>query len=228
MNNGFSITVVFSLLLCAWLAATSEVQVNEQTTDPEVDSLFPRGRDLKQAEFNDDFSPPAPTRITECADAILGADLTIHEGRVVRRGTASTITVCCEACQATQSCTSWRRNRSTGYCELISATQASFTRLPDSAFDIGGFLGDELLADYDAGSGPRPLVECRLNRGVVYTNGNVLTRGSTQSSFTCCETCRFSRDCFSWYYNNSNRRCILNRNRASARSAPSRFEGGSF
>lgn len=228
MNNGFSIGVVLSFLLYAWLATTSELQYNEQTTDPEVNMLSPRSRLLRQAAFEDDYSPPTWPQTTECSDAILGAYLNLVTGRVLRTVNTSTIALCCEACFEDGFCTSWSRNRSSGACELVSAREATFSRFPPSEFDVGGFLGYELEAEDDPGSGPRPFVECSPNRGIRYPNGDVLARGSARTSLLCCETCRYSRDCSSWYYNNRNNRCILNRDTPASRSAPSRFEGGAF
>lgn len=167
MNNRFSIKVVFYILLGARLVTTSEFQSNEQTADPEVNSLSPRRRVLKQAASDGDYSPPAPTRITKCSDAILGAEVNLEEGRVLKTLNTSTIGLCCEACQEMESCTSWSRNRSSGACELINATQASFFRFPPSDFDVGGFLGWVIFASFDLDSGPRPSVECSLNRGIT-------------------------------------------------------------
>eukprot|EP00210_Caulerpa_lentillifera_P004437 g4234.t1 len=68
---------------------------------------------------------------------------------------------------------------------------------------------------------------CRITSGTIYPNGNVLAQGTTNSSYICCEFCRSSTYCNSWYFIVRNERCILNENTPQARVRNSlRFAGG--
>jgi len=213
------------LLLTTFCSGKSVKKWEEASVDYDFKVLPSFGRVLEQAAVGSTEARPREIWVTECSEAIVGAYLTIFEGRVLSTLNTVTVASCCEACDAMETCTSWSRNRSSGACELINAQEASFA-IAASDFEVGGFLGEE----FEASVAPpeRPVGECNPSRGVTYPNGDVLTRGSARTSLICCETCRYSYDCFSWYYNSANNRCILNRNTPASRPAASRFKGGSF
>lgn len=213
------------LLLTAFCFGKSVKKWEEAIVYYEFEVLPSFGRVLEQTAVGSREAQPRGIWVTECSEALVGAQLTIVEGRILRTLSTSTVALCCEACEAMEACTSWSRNRSSGACELINAREASFV-IAASDFEVGGFLGEE----FEASIAPpeRPVGECNPRRGVTYPNGNVLTRGSARTSLICCDACRYSYDCNSWYYNTANNRCILNRNTPLSRPAASRFEGGSF
>jgi len=219
--------VITFFLLSEIRTAKSVEKFEQASVDFDTETLFSRGRALEQSVVVSREAQQRQTWIRECSEATIGAQLDILEGTILTTFNASTVTLCCEVCRVLYTCTSWRRNRTSGACELINAQQATYLRVAND-FDVGGFLGEEIEIETDAGSGDRPIGECPRTRGIIYPNGSVLRRERVPSSLVCCESCRQSSDCNSWYYNNWNRMCALNRDTPAARSAPDRFQGGSF
>eukprot|EP00210_Caulerpa_lentillifera_P009295 g8860.t1 len=178
--------------------------------------------------------------LEKCFDVKFEALLTIRNGTTLQNLTTNSIFECCEACERTGRCTTWRRNRFNGRCELFEAEEARFRQNQFTKYDIGGFVGQillvEALIDVRIVAEPDPLVArtavssssgCRIVEGATYPNGIVLDRRMVSSSNICCEVCRISSNCNSWYFNKRSRMCIVNRNEPIAivrRS--SRFAGG--
>jgi len=193
-----------------------------------LEAFVSNGRALKQAAGG---SPPAQNDETEeidCNEVILGADVDLGGGRVLRSLTTSTITECCEECQSMEGCTTFRRSRSSGSCELLNVEATRFQINSNSDFDIGGFVLTESILKSSGVLPPSPPPDCKINQGVTYPKGDILSRGNGRSANHCCEVCRASSECNSWYYKRENNRCTLNRNIPSAvEEDASSFKGGS-
>ena len=145
-------------------------------------------------------------------------------------------TVCCDQCQADSRCVAWSRDRLTMACALKDQISAGFG---DSRYESSGGEGIETrlvprrvetvitlpdgtnrtIADEVTASEIVPLEDCYVEAGVAYRGGTIFRRTTTESHIACCELYRDASECFSWYRNANNRRCILNRDvpRASRR-----------
>lgn len=193
----------------------------------EFDALVSVGRTLEQTASERSIAQEGARVEFDCGEVIVGADLLFEQGEVLRTFTAANITACCEGCQSMENCTTFHRNRASGSCELFSLEEVYFLINSNSDFDIGGFVGKETRAKSHPVPSTSPVPDCRINRGVSYPNGEVLKRRSYPTARHCCEACRASGDCNSWYYNNRNRRCTLNHDiPAAVATNSSRFRGG--
>jgi len=212
-----------ALLLSGLCRTTSAKELEQPHVANELEVPASIGRVLEQKASGSVVSQEDEPEEIDCSEVLVGASLSIVDGRVIRSLNTSTVGSCCKACQAMETCTSWRRSRSNGTCDLISASRAVFDVYPQSEFDIGGYTGLQiLLLRIDPNVIP---AACRINQGRAYPNGNVLTEGRAPSSDHCCRICRASRDCNSWHLNNRNNRCTLNRNIPQPRPSPG-FSGG--
>jgi len=218
--------VLILLLLSGLCTANSPNDLQLENTEYEFEALASNGRALEQTTSRNAYPQEDETAEINCSEVTRGVDLFVEEDSVLRTFTARSMIRCCRACQSMENCTTFRRNRSNGSCELINDPLSSFEINPTSDYDAGGFLWSESMLVVDETSAPIP--DCRTIQGRTYPNGSILTQGNSPSSEHCCETCRSSRDCNSWYYNNRSGRCTLNRNiPASVTADSSRFSGGS-
>eukprot|EP00210_Caulerpa_lentillifera_P009308 g8872.t1 len=120
--------------------------------------------------------------------------------------------------------------------QTIEAPDTSTTRAPDvetseaTTARITATIAADVVAQGSAtDSGVTRTPRCQFNEGVTYPGGDVLAEGNGRSNTFCCELCRSSRNCNSWFHIRRNNRCILNRNIPDlvARRA-SRFVGGTI
>lgn len=204
------VTVLICLLLTGRFTARTANELDRVASDDKIEARFSRGRILEQTAVGRTVSQERQTWITECSEALLGAYLDIEEGDLLRNLTTQNISLCCEACQEMEACTSWRRNRSNDSCELFNVTRAVFAEESLSPFDIGGLIGRDLYASATITRRLSPYPACRIDQRRAYPNGTVLARGRTPSTQHCCEVCHNSSDCNSWHFNNRRRRCTLN------------------
>lgn len=223
------IQVLFILSLCTVCNAQHATSTEEQDKGSQSQEVHAYGPSTgKPAEG----TIPAPEAIgsstVNCSDVKLGAWFSIWSGVRLNSTETSNVLECCKACQRTQNCTTWVRRRIRGTCVLFSVQAAGFQRDPFRKVDIGGFIGQKatLAVFLRAPRTTRP-PRCRRNKGLTYPGGIVLVQGSAPTSWYCCEVCRSSGDCNSWYFNKRTNGCVLNQNIPAPRELPSSpFVGG--
>ena len=114
----------------------------------------------------------------------------------------STPMECCGICFEDPLCLTWSRHRMTGACALMN-TRPPLT--PNGLYDSGLLDGVDALKTV--------LVKaCPIESSIRYPKGIVLRKRRTRSARRCCELCRENIECFSWFYKNETRRCVLNGN----------------
>ena len=114
----------------------------------------------------------------------------------------STPMECCSICFEDPLCLTWSRHRVTGACALMN-TRPPLT--PNDLYDSG------LLNAVDALKVVQTKA-CPVKHGIKYPKGVVLRKRRTRNATRCCELCRENIDCFSWFYRNTTRSCVLNGN----------------
>ena len=128
---------------------------------------------------------------------------------------------CCFACEDDERCVSWTYDRGTGAFSMLDSERWRFVSSGGADIDDGFKYRYKFYANGTRGAvaartvdsrAPVPLNECAKESGVAYPRGSILRVTTTSSHKACCELCRNAPDCFSWYRNASNRRCVLNRN----------------
>jgi len=217
------VQVLFILALCTACTAQHAPLSEEQDTRSQSQEVPPADLSMEEPAQASITAPEASGSPTvNCSDVKLGAWFSIWSGVRLNKTKTSNVLECCEACQRTQNCTTWVRRRTRGTCVLFNVQAAGFQRDPFRKVDIGGFVGQKtrLAAFLRAPQANRP-PKCRINKGVTYPDGIVLVQGRAPTSWYCCEVCRTSGDCNSWYFNKRTNGCVLNRNVPTARELPS-------
>ena len=130
----------------------------------------------------------------------------------------STSVECCDLCRADDRCDTWSREKFSGACALKDANATAFLSDDyDSGF-IGGADAVEAV----------PLPECFMEDRMTYPDGDVLQRMSAGSAEKCCEACLENEDYFSWYHDDRDQQCILNRNVPPAYRRGTHFTGAAL
>lgn len=234
--KAFVPVILLGLLL--WGLSTAQF-----ASDVQQDELYSEAEEAQSVSG----SPDEPTEdstgstgfeesmVRTCSNITLGVSLYALDGTLLRVVLTNSTLDCCTACNNLDRCTTWSRNRDNGFCELY---EVAFTRFRTPIYeesrarnfdmnDIGGFVGEEIiLASFVASPTAIP-PECSVTQGISYPGGTVLAQGNAQSALYCCELCRVSRDCYSWYYDMSKDRCTLNSNIPSLVNRDStQFSGG--
>lgn len=135
---------------------------------------------------------------------------------------------CCQLCQDTPACQAWTRDRDTGEC-ILGFTYDNVARLEHEIEFDGGTIPSRIRAlVMPATSEDQPIPSCPVTTGVRYPGGNRVGQGEVQHPENCCQICRGSNDCRSWYHSATRRRCILNGNVPPAVNASSNYSGGTI
>eukprot|EP00210_Caulerpa_lentillifera_P009322 g8886.t1 len=239
------IAFLLSLFLCALETANHRLWLKDDS-HMELDEPQPNSRALLQTEERGvNGARMVGQENRACSRVTLGAELTALEGASLTSLTTRTTFECCQACQGINTCNVWTHNRENGLCLLYNVIRANFRRSSESELDLGEIPGQNVLTETAEGPAAQtarttvlftseigdfaPIPSCRIIRGVTYPDGDVLAEGNGRSDSFCCELCRSSANCNSWYHNRRSNLCILNRNTpAPVSRAALRFVGGTI
>lgn len=219
----------FVLLLVSLLGQLTAQPISKHESDP-VGLLGQQRRDLHTQSRRTLASEEANNATTESAvcDQVntqthFGLDEVLTN--VSDTGIVSNAFDCCELCQLIPQCQAWNRNRTSGECILGYSTDDHLIGGGDLDFDAGFIWGriHSIALTPPSGTDGQP---CRVNTGVRYPRGHRVGQGRVQEPVDCCEICRGSNNCRSWYHTSRRARCILNGNTPHALSASDEYTGG--
>eukprot|EP00210_Caulerpa_lentillifera_P007945 g7584.t1 len=114
------VTILSFLLLSGVHAARLSPLFDRKNVVHETEVRSRLGRGLQQAATGSVISPSVEEDQTECSESSVEVSSELEERRVLRSLPTANLTMCCAECQEIEQCVGFRRNQSTGSCELIS------------------------------------------------------------------------------------------------------------